>query len=123
MPARRANAIRSAGFALSVLILTGCARPVQAGQETVAHPSKAGAVIEYFVREPAEKGPWPTVILLHGRQPLVSRPGGEAFVTWGELDRLSARGYLAVAVSLPGYGDSSGPEDSPDRSPRRRSRR
>jgi dipeptidyl aminopeptidase/acylaminoacyl peptidase len=67
--------------------------------------------VEYFVREPAGIGPWPTVVFLHGHQAPPSRPGGEVFVRWGVLDRYAERGFLAVSVSLPGYGGSSGPED------------
>jgi len=93
------------------LALAGCARPVDAGAEAVLHPDRAGAKIEYFLRRPKGAGPWPTLVFLHGHQPLLSRSGGRAFVTWGVLDRVAKQGYLAVSVSLPGYGGSSGPQD------------
>ena len=32
-------------------------------------------------------------------------------VQWGVLDKFAARGYLAVSVSLPGFGNSDGPRD------------
>lgn len=93
------------------LVLTSCSGPAQAGGTRIGHPDKPGAQVEYFVREPAGDGPWPTIIFLHGHQAPPSRPGGEVFVRWGVLDRYAERGYLAVSVSLPGYGGSSGPED------------
>jgi dipeptidyl aminopeptidase/acylaminoacyl peptidase len=50
------------------------------------------------------------VIFVHGHQE-GARPGGADFVRWGVLDRFAGRGYLAVAVSQPGYGNSTGPAD------------
>jgi dipeptidyl aminopeptidase/acylaminoacyl peptidase len=99
------------GLIFILLALIGCANPARAGAETTPHPAKAGAVIEYFVREPTGPRPWPTVVYLHGHQPFPSQPGGRVFADWGVLDRSAADGYLSVSVSLPGYGGSSGPAD------------
>jgi dipeptidyl aminopeptidase/acylaminoacyl peptidase len=50
------------------------------------------------------------VVLLHGHQE-GAKPGGKDFVDWGVLKQLAGRGYLAVAISQPGYGKSAGPAD------------
>src|SRR3569833_868735 len=96
---------------LFAIALSGCGRSANAVPLTIAHPDKNGAKIEYFEERPAGTGPWPTVVLLHGHQERGERIGGLAFVKWGVLSQLSKKGYLAVSVSLPGYGGSSGPED------------
>ena len=57
------------------------------------------------------RGPWPTVVFLHGHQDAPSRNGGLAYENWGVLRQFAQKGYLAVSVSLPGYGGSSGSED------------
>jgi dipeptidyl aminopeptidase/acylaminoacyl peptidase len=76
----------------------------------IPHPDDRSKQVEYFLRTPAGEGPWPAVLLLHGHQES-PRPGGRDFATWGVLDQLASRGYLAVAVSQPGYGNSTGPAD------------
>lgn len=69
-----------------------------------------GGRVEYFVEIPQGKGPWPTVVFLHGHQE-GTRPGGRDFLNWNVLNRYAKRGYLAVAISQPGYGQSDGPAD------------
>jgi dipeptidyl aminopeptidase/acylaminoacyl peptidase len=96
---------------LLALTVSGSTRAGPVKDEMIAHPDKSGAQIEYFVRKPAGTGPWPTVIFLHGYQSTFSNPGGRAFVDWGVLDRYAKKGYLAVSVSLPGFGHSAGPQD------------
>ena len=76
----------------------------------IHHPDDPGKRVEAFLQKPAGNGPWPTIVFLHGHQEWPSN-GGKDFVTWGELDRFAKKGYLAVAVSQPGYGHSSGPAD------------
>ena len=76
----------------------------------IPHPKDASKQVEYFIRRPAGEGPWPTLIFLHGHQE-DPRTGGEVFVQWGVLEQIAKRGYLAVAVSQPGYGRSTGPAD------------
>jgi dipeptidyl aminopeptidase/acylaminoacyl peptidase len=96
---------------IALFTLPGCMSAPPVNAEIVAHPDKKGTQIEYFMRKPAGVGPWPTIIFLHGHQPILSRVGGRAFVDWGVLDRFAKKGYLAVSVSLPGFGGSSGPAD------------
>jgi len=92
------------------LMLSSCDAGMASTSFRIQHPDDSSKQIEYFVEKPPGKGPWPTVVLLHGHQE-IRRPGGEDFVKWGVLKELSSRGYLAVAVSQPGYGNSSGPAD------------
>jgi dipeptidyl aminopeptidase/acylaminoacyl peptidase len=75
-----------------------------------AHPDDAAKRVEYFLEKPAGKAPWPAVVLLHGHQDPPSA-GGRVMFGSGAMGHLASLGYLAVAVSLPGYGGSDGPSD------------
>ena len=77
---------------------------------SISHPDDPAKKVEYFLEKPKSDGPWPTMILLHGHQEW-PRAGGKDFVKWGVLDEFAGRGYLAVAISQPGYGGSTGPAD------------
>ncbi len=92
------------------LLMCFCCRTAQAETLFVPHPDDAAKQVEYFLEKPVGRGPWPTVILLHGHQE-GPRPGGKVFVEWGVLEQFAQRGVLAVAVSQPGYGNSTGPAD------------
>jgi dipeptidyl aminopeptidase/acylaminoacyl peptidase len=78
---------------------------------TMPHPDDSSKTVEYFLEKPAGRRPWPAVVFVHGHQEGVSLQGGADFARWGVLDRFAKRGYLAVAVSQPGYGNSTGPAD------------
>lgn len=98
-------------FLIALLLVNGCGQPAQADPLTISHPDDSNATIEYFVEQPAGTGPWPTVIFLHGYQSPAAKIGGRAYINWGVLRRYSQEGYLAVSVSLPGFGGSTGRED------------
>lgn len=89
----------------------GCGQPSLAERRVIISPQRPSSEIEYFVAHPNGRGPWPTIVLLHGHQPAFSSIGGKSFVKWGELDRYAREGYLAISISLPGFGGSSGPAD------------
>lgn len=97
-------------LSFACLLLCACHKAPAAASLYISHPSDASKKVEYFIEQPSGKGPWSTIVLLHGHQE-GNRPGGREFVNWGVLKELSERGYLAVAVSQPGYGNSSGPAD------------
>jgi len=77
---------------------------------SITHPDDPAKKIEYFLEKPKGSGPWPAIIFLHGHQDW-PREGGKDFVQWGVLDEFAGRGYLAVSISQPGYGGSTGPPD------------
>ena len=96
---------------LIALTLAGCSTvEANANRLLIPHPDDLSKKVEYYLERPEGNGPWPAVIFLHGHQDY-PRPGGKDFATWGVLDRFAKRGYLAVAVSQPGYGGSTGPAD------------
>jgi dipeptidyl aminopeptidase/acylaminoacyl peptidase len=96
---------------VAALLLSGCKGNAAAPRATVSHPDRPSATVEYFVEHPEGSGPWPAVVFLHGYQKPTAQIGGRAFVNWGVLKQYARKGYLAVSVSLPGYGQSSGPAD------------
>jgi dipeptidyl aminopeptidase/acylaminoacyl peptidase len=102
--------IRFTFLAVLALALCACGHGASPPGMTMPHPDDTSKQIEYFVEQPAGRGPWPTIVLLHGHQD-GARPGGRDFADWGVLAKWARRGYLAVAVSQPGYGQSSGPPD------------
>lgn len=78
-------------------------------REYLAHPDNDKEKIELFWTKPDGPGPWPAVVFIHGHQ--TNRIGGMVYVEVGRLRRTVERGFVAAAVSQPGYGNSSGPPD------------
>jgi dipeptidyl aminopeptidase/acylaminoacyl peptidase len=102
--------LRLVPIVAAALALGACSTGGATAGPTIPHPDDPAKQVEYFVEQPAGDGPWPTIVFLHGHQD-GRRPGARDFVDWGVLRQMAARGYLAIAVSQPGYGHSSGPAD------------
>ena len=94
----------------------------EAQDRVVLHPQSLDpADVELFISRPGGGSAWPVILFVHGHQS-PPRPGGRVFtrldrrpalatIDEGRLQRMRERGYLAAAVSLPGYGTTSGPPD------------
>ena len=78
--------------------------------EFLSHPDEPSKRIEIFWARPAGEGVFPILIYIHGHQE-GPRPGAAVYATGDILKREAARGWVAVAVSQPGYGKSDGPPD------------
>lgn len=94
-----------------LLFLAACGGATEHSSREIRHPDQPTATVEYFIQHPKGDGPWPTIIFLHGHQNFPKNVGGRAFADWGVLQRFASEGYLTVSVSLPGYGNSTGPRD------------
>lgn len=69
-----------------------------------------GQTVETLLCRPHGAPPWPGVVIVHGHQ-LGERSGGRATAASSVFQRWHQRGFLAAAVSQPGYGRSTGPAD------------
>ncbi len=91
-------------------------------ERVVLHPDGGDpADVELFIAKPSAPGSWPVMLFVHGHQS-PPRPGARVFIHLdrrpqlatideGRLETMRERGYLAAAVSLPGYGRTTGPAD------------
>ncbi|MGB3555467.1 MAG: hypothetical protein WBA25_12600, partial [Jannaschia sp.] len=52
----------------------------------------------------------PTLLIVHGHQ-FPERPGGRGPLTPAMIEHWCGQGWIAAAVSQPGYGESTGPPD------------
>ncbi len=78
--------------------------------EYFAHPDDPKKKIEVLWAKPATPTPSPAIVFIHGHQE-PERPGANVYVGLGVLEQRAAEGYVAIAVSQPGYGGSDGPSD------------
>lgn len=79
--------------------------------EKVFIPSSMGQqAIEVYFTKPSQAGPRPALLLVHPEQDS-PKIGGEMFVKTGQLDFWAEKGYVAMAASQPGYGQSGGKPD------------
>lgn len=102
---------------MAVLMLVGCAAgqpPVRSDRgdlgvqrELLPQRRDPGKKIEVYWTKPPGQGPWPAFLFIHGHQEQI-RNGGEIYVKTGRLDAMAGRGYVAAALSQPGYGNSDG---------------
>ena len=104
------------GFLIAVALVSCSAKSSSVGtqpqRELIANSLSQGEKAEFFWSKPAGDGPFPMVVFVHGHQePASNRIGGRAFVDWGVLNDYSKSGFVAVAVSQPGYGGSEGKPD------------
>jgi dienelactone hydrolase len=79
-------------------------------RDFLPHSTNNNKTVELFWTKPAGDGPFPAILFVHGHQ-IKIRNGGETYAKAGRLSRMTSRGYVAAAISLPGYGDSDGPPD------------
>ena len=106
---------RTLVIGLGVISLAACggadAADLSELAQTWPHPDKPGATIEFYYATSLMAGPRPLIVCLHGHQSSNPSLGGGVFVQWGELQRMMDLGFAVVAVSLPGFGGSTGPAD------------
>jgi dipeptidyl aminopeptidase/acylaminoacyl peptidase len=82
--------------------------PIQ--RELLPHSRDPAKAVELFWAKPEGNGPFPAILFIHGHQE-PSRPGGSVYAKTGRLTLMAKRGFVAAAMSQPGYGNSAGPPD------------
>ncbi len=97
-------------FWLAVLASPQTATLEEVHHEFFPHPDDPGRRIEFFWTAPEGDGPWPVLLFVHGHQ-FPERPGARIYLDRGILKSRAAEGFVAAAVSQPGYGSSDGPPD------------
>jgi dipeptidyl aminopeptidase/acylaminoacyl peptidase len=67
--------------------------------------------VEFYWAKPKGSGPWPVILYIHGFQEGENTPGGRDLVDYGVLKAKAEKGIVAVSMSQPGFGKSTGPRD------------
>lgn len=94
-------------FLLSFLGASSQAVSTPIAHEFVGSPSES---IEVYWAKPKGTGPFPLLMLLHPEQES-PKLGGKVFVESGQVEYWTGKGYIVVAPSQPGYGESLGAPD------------
>ncbi len=97
-------------LALSILLAGFSAEASSPVSREFLASSKEGKRIEFYWSKPEATGSLPVLFLIHPEQES-PKIGGKAFVENGQVDYWVERGYVTVAISQPGYGDSEGSAD------------
>jgi dipeptidyl aminopeptidase/acylaminoacyl peptidase len=85
--------------------------PSVSAEQVILHPAELdGRAVELFLSCPRGGAAHPATLFVHGHQE-PQRPGGRGYADVGRLDRMARAGFIAAAVSQPGYGGSDGPPD------------
>ncbi|MCH9651965.1 MAG: alpha/beta fold hydrolase [Deltaproteobacteria bacterium] len=107
-------ASRTTPTALLLLVLLNpllqASPSLEVQRSSLPHPVEEALTVELLSLAPAGQGPWPAVLFVHGHQ-WPERPGAEVYLERGVLEAMARLGYLAAAVSQPGYGASDGAPD------------
>lgn len=74
------------------------------------HPDNPDERVELYWTQPDGEERYPAILFIHGHQ-WPERPGGLAYIEYGRLARMRDKGYVAAAVSQPGYGESNSDKD------------
>src|SRR5260370_36082548 len=82
--------------------------PIQ--RELLPHSRDPAKAVELFWAKPEGNGPFPSILFIHGHQE-PSRPGGSVYAKTGRLTLMAKRGFVAAALSQPGYRNTPGPPD------------
>lgn len=110
-------------FIVSLLVLSFCItsdlfaarmneiKIAQIEQQLIPNPNRNDENIEFYILKPANAGRFPVIFLLHGYQPPENSHGGKQLAEYGYLERFANQGVVAVSISMPGYGKSTGERD------------
>jgi dienelactone hydrolase len=98
-------------FFLNQFIQADVSKYKNVEQQKIANPQNKENEIEFFYLKPEGKGPFPIIFLLHGYQTPEKSIGGKQLLEYGYLERFANEGVVAVSISVPGNGNSTGKRD------------